>query len=483
MASSPSGSPPPSLASPPSASTSPPSNSSTPSPPPQAAVSPPPESPPSTPPPSPPPSPPASPPPTVLPPPASPPPSPPAAPPPSSPPSPVVTSPPPPSAGGLPPRAAAQPPPAAAPPTSQSSPPPPSRAISPSPPSPSPPSDVPSPPSSKPSPPPESPANLPSPPPAPTSEAPSTTPSGPASSPPSPPSVPSSSPPSPPSVPSSSPPSPPSVPSTSKPPASSPPAPPSNSSTSASPAGPPLPSIPTEKPTARSTNDTTVNANSTAGGLKTGGAVAIGIVVGFVVLSLLVMAVWFMQRRKRKNKQSNIGYKFNMPSPFASSQNSESVFLRSHSPVVLAGSASGSNFMYSPSEQGAINNSRSWFTYEELLHATDGFSSLNILGEGGFGCVYKGVLADGREVAVKQLKIGSGQGEREFRAEVEIISRVHHRHLVSLVGYCIVEQHRLLVYDYVPNNTLHYHLHGHPRIIHRDIKSSNILLDNNFDAQ
>lgn len=116
--------------------------------------------------------------------------------------------------------------------------------------------------------------------------------------------------------------------------------------------------------------------------------------------------------------------------------------------------------MYSPSEQGAVNNSRSWFTYEELLHATDGFSSLNILGEGGFGRVYKGVLADGREVAVKQLKIGSAQGEREFKAEVEIISRVHHRHLVSLVGYCILEQQRLLVYDYVPNNTLHYHLHS-----------------------
>lgn len=115
--------------------------------------------------------------------------------------------------------------------------------------------------------------------------------------------------------------------------------------------------------------------------------------------------------------------------------------------------------MYSP-EHGGIGNSRSWFTYEELAEATNGFSSESILGEGGFGCVYKGVLSDGREVAVKQLKSGSGQGGREFRAEVEIISRVHHRHLVSLVGYCISEQQRLLVYDYVPNDTLDYHLHG-----------------------
>ncbi|CAI0451171.1 unnamed protein product [Linum tenue] len=170
--------------------------------------------------------------------------------------------------------------------------------------------------------------------------------------------------------------------------------------------------------------------------------------------------------------------------------------------------------MYSPSEAGGLNNSKSWFTYDELLQATNGFSKQNLLGEGGFGCVYKGVLVDGREVAVKQLKIGGSQGEREFRAEVDIISRVHHRYLVSLVGYCISDHQRLLVYDYLPNDTLHFHLHSktqgrpvmdwatrikvaagaarglaylhedcHPRIIHRDIKSSNILLDDNFDAR
>jgi len=100
------------------------------------------------------------------------------------------------------------------------------------------------------------------------------------------------------------------------------------------------------------------------------------------------------------------------------------------------------------------------FTYEELKDITNGFSSENLLGEGGFGCVYKGCLPDGRLVAVKQLKVGSGQGEKEFRAEVEIISRVHHRHLVSLVGYCLDEHQRLLVYEYLPNKTLEYHLHG-----------------------
>ncbi|MBA0590318.1 proline-rich receptor-like protein kinase PERK8 [Gossypium raimondii] len=449
---------------------------------PPPALTPPPVSPPPSTPASPPPSPPASPPPSL---PTSPPPSAPDAPPPSdnSPPSPVLS--PPTQSSASPPPQAAQPPPVAASP-------PPAVILS----SPPPPDNVPTPPASKspssPSatPPPESssspPRLTPPPPSSKTAPAPATTS---------------------PSTPTLSSP-PPSVPSTSSPPTISSPESPNTTGSPSS-----LPSIPTEKPTARSTNGTNGSENAASSGksgLGTGGSVAIGIGVGFIVLSLLVLAVWFAKKRKRKSAGTKIGYA--MPSPFASSQNSDSAFLRPQSPLKLVVGSGSSGGFYSPSDPGGVNSSRSWFTYEELIQATDGFSERNLLGEGGFGCVYKGILTDGREVAVKQLKIGGGQGEREFRAEVEIISRVHHRHLVSLVGYCISEHQRLLVYDYVPNNTLHYHLHGrggpvmdwalrvkvaagaargiaylhedcHPRIIHRDIKSSNILLDRNFEAQ
>ena len=100
------------------------------------------------------------------------------------------------------------------------------------------------------------------------------------------------------------------------------------------------------------------------------------------------------------------------------------------------------------------------FTYNELMRATNGFSDENLIGQGGFGYVHKGVLLNGKEVAVKQLKIGGHQADREFRAEVEIISQVHHKHLVSLIGYCIAGAERLLVYEFVTNNTLDFHLHG-----------------------
>ncbi|KAI9107791.1 hypothetical protein K1719_021127 [Acacia pycnantha] len=156
------------------------------------------------------------------------------------------------------------------------------------------------------------------------------------------------------------------------------------------------------------------------------------------------------------------------------------------------------------------------FTYEQLALATNGFSDSNFLGEGGYGVVHKGVHPYDKQtyVAIKQLKYGIQQAHREFRNEIAIINRVHHKHLVSLVGYCMDEARSkmMLVYEFVSNDTLAFHLHGkgtetidwkkrmkiaigsakglaylheecHPKIIHRDIKASNILLDDNFQPK
>uniref|UniRef100_J3ME91 non-specific serine/threonine protein kinase n=1 Tax=Oryza brachyantha TaxID=4533 RepID=J3ME91_ORYBR len=246
-------------------------------------------------------------------------------------------------------------------------------------------------------------------------------------------------------------------------------------------------------------------------------AIAGAAVTGFLCA---MVAIYLIVSSRRKKKMDGLVYHYDGNSYFvASSQFGGS----SHPPsgmVLNSGGASsdgsGYNFQSGPFAGGgageAAAGSKARFSYEELTGITSNFSRDNVIGEGGFGCVYKGWLGDGRCVAVKQLKAGSGQGEREFQAEVEIISRVHHRHLVSLVGYCVAEHHRMLIYEFVPNGTLEHHLHGrgvpvmdwptrlriaigaakglaylhedcHPRIIHRDIKSANILLDYSWEAQ
>ncbi|KAL5835763.1 hypothetical protein ACOSQ3_015313 [Xanthoceras sorbifolium] len=151
------------------------------------------------------------------------------------------------------------------------------------------------------------------------------------------------------------------------------------------------------------------------------------------------------------------------------------------------------------------------FSTSDIERATSNFDDSRILGEGGFGRVYSGVLEDGTKVAVKVLKRDDQQGGREFLAEVEMLSRLHHRNLVKLIGICIEEHARCLVYELIPNGSVESHLHGvekesaplgwdarlkialgagrglaylhedsSPRVIHRDFKSSNILLEHDF---
>jgi serine/threonine protein kinase len=98
---------------------------------------------------------------------------------------------------------------------------------------------------------------------------------------------------------------------------------------------------------------------------------------------------------------------------------------------------------------------------DDIEKATDKFHASRILGEGGFGLVYSGVLGDGTKVAVKVLKNRDHQGDREFLAEVEMLSRLHHRNLVKLIGICAEEDSfPCLVYELIPNGSLESHLHG-----------------------
>ncbi|KAL6660085.1 hypothetical protein ACP70R_002207 [Stipagrostis hirtigluma subsp. patula] len=213
--------------------------------------------------------------------------------------------------------------------------------------------------------------------------------------------------------------------------------------------------------------------------------VIIGIAVGCGVLVVALAgaaAYAFVQRRRAQKAKEELG------GPFASWARSEE-----------RGGA--------PRLKGAR-----WFSYEELKRSTNNFAEANELGYGGYGKVYRGMLPTGQFIAIKRAQQGSMQGGHEFKTEIELLSRVHHKNLVGLVGFCFEQGEQMLVYEFMPCGTLrdclagktglhldwkkrlrvalgaarglaYLHELADPPIIHRDVKSSNILMDEHLTAK
>ncbi|XP_054779773.1 probable serine/threonine-protein kinase At1g01540 [Prosopis cineraria] len=270
--------------------------------------------------------------------------------------------------------------------------------------------------------------------------------------------------------------------------------------------------------------------------------VVIGILVGsIIVLTLFLLSLCLTSRRQRrqKNPQANktpvvskeIQEIVHMPAPsqhpvpeiqvdFGKAEHRLVVFSDRVSSGESKGGATSACETTSSFGSGSIGPEVShlgwgrWYTLRELEAATNNLCEENVIGEGGYGIVYHGVLGDGTRVAVKNLLNNKGQAEKEFKVEVEAIGRVRHKNLVRLLGYCVEGAYRMLVYEYVDNGNLEQWLHGdvgsvsplswdiriniilgtakglaylheglEPKVVHRDVKSSNILLNRQWNPK
>ncbi|CAI0424728.1 unnamed protein product [Linum tenue] len=269
--------------------------------------------------------------------------------------------------------------------------------------------------------------------------------------------------------------------------------------------------------------------------------VVVGICVGAaIVVFLFLISLWFTSKRNRRTNNANTSSNGLNPKPDPDpnpvpyqQQQQGSVSSDSRNRIqfeigkdhrISYGSGHGSGETRSgprSGDQGAMTVPEvshlgwgHWYTLRELELSTNEFADENVIGEGGYGIVYRGVFEDKTTVAVKNLLNNRGQAEKEFKVEVEAIGRVRHKNLVRLLGYCAEGAHRMLVYEYVDNGNLEQWLHGdvgpcspltweirmniitgtakgltylheglEPKVVHRDIKSSNILLDKQWNPK
>ncbi|KAG5376139.1 hypothetical protein IGI04_040735 [Brassica rapa subsp. trilocularis] len=236
----------------------------------------------------------------------------------------------------------------------------------------------------------------------------------------------------------------------------------------------------------------------------TGETVAVIVLSAAAFIGLCFVIVWFLVFRQRRDQR--VSKRAPLARPSLPSLTKPSGSARS-----LTGSRLSSTSLSFASSIAPFTLSAKTFTASEIVKATNNFAESRVLGEGGFGKVYEGLFDHGTKVAVKVLKRDDQQGGREFLAEVEMLSRLHHRNLVNLIGICIEDRNRSLVYELIPNGSVESHLHGvdkeaspldwearlkialgaarglaylhedsSPRVIHRDFKSSNILLEHDF---
>ncbi|XP_057454684.1 probable serine/threonine-protein kinase At1g01540 [Lotus japonicus] len=262
--------------------------------------------------------------------------------------------------------------------------------------------------------------------------------------------------------------------------------------------------------------------------------VVIGILVGsLIVISLFLLSLCLTRRRRRTTKTSSAAAAIPSATPVVSKEIQEIVHIPTLPEIHIdpikphhASTSGESKGTASVCETASSFGSGSvgpevshlgwgrWYTLRELEAATNGLCEENVIGEGGYGIVYRGLLPDGAKVAVKNLLNNKGQAEREFKVEVEVIGRVRHKNLVRLLGYCVEGAYRMLVYEYVDNGNLEQWLHGdvgsvspmtwdirmniilgtakglaylheglEPKVVHRDVKSSNILLDRQWNSK